>query len=379
MEGVIRVDGVGSRGEVFFYSEDKIETKGQIFDEDYADFSDSGTAKLKFTSKTPLDENVIYCRVTKKNKLIRVKQGSNKLEVKDLETGLLDQTYSGKLEEPYTYEMYRSFRYAKEDQYPLWRRGGSSLVLLDPKKFEVVKDFKKFWPPGYIAMRCCINTEMTRIYGFSFNENDGIFSILDINKENQTVRDKTIKIPKEQKWIGMEFTTAEDTLIIANSFKVYDPDTKKSKGFLKMMAADLSNMKIKLTAQRDFTHKRFRTSQLFRKIKGYDYFVVASGADLSIIAYTGNDFVLLSTIEKIYKERIVDISIFGNYMIPVAKSAERVKLIEFNVSSYNSLKRFEESKHEDFSLKKESLRSEVYSGQQVRRIDVPFIGNFNFF
>lgn len=368
MTGIIRVDAGTTNGEVFFYDDKKNEIIGKLSDE-------TNSCKLSYASKTNLPDNIIYCRVTKKNKLIRVSQGSNRIEVKDLQSGLIDQSYPGKMEEPYTYEMYRSFRYAKEDQYPLWRRGGSSLVLLDPKKFGVVKDFKKFWPPGYIAMRCCVSTDMSRIYGFSFNENDGIFSILDIDKENQTVRDKTIKIPKEQKWIGMEFSTAEDVLIIANSFKIYDPDTKKSKGFLKMMAADLSKMKIKLIAQKDFTHKRFKTSQLFRKIKGYDYFVVASGADLSIIAYTGSDFVLLSTIEKVYQDRIIDIAIFRDFMIPIAKSnGENVKVVEFNASSYNSFKKFEESKQEDISLKKESLSKEVYGSQKVRRIEVPFIG-----
>lgn len=359
------MDASADTSEVIFHGANGSEIKAKL---------DTANSKLHATSKTQLGSNIIYCRITRKNKLLRVSQGTNNLEIVDLDTGRVEATYPGKEEEPYTYEMYRSFRYAKEDQYPLWRRGGSSLVLLDPKKFEIIKDFKKFWPPGYIAMRCCVSKDMTRIYGFSFNENDGIFSIVDIDKENETVRDKTIKIPKEQKWIGMEFSTAEDTLVIANSFKVQDQQTGKTKGFLKMMAADLSSMKIKLVAQRDFTHKRFRTSQLFRKIKGYDYFVVASGSDLSIIAFTGNDFVLLSTLEKLYNDRIIDIAIFGNYMVPVAKSSgENVRLIEFKAGEQVSMIRERKMSSDPIGSRKSSLSKSVYAGQRVRRIKMPFI------
>ena len=263
-----------------------------------------------------------------------VKRGSNSLEIKDLNNNQPLKELKGNREEPYTYEMYRCFRYAKEDQYPLWRKGGYSLTLLNPRTFDVVKDFKHFWPQGYIAMRCCVNRDMSRIYGFSFNEFDGIFSILDIDKTSQTVKDKTIKIPKEQKWIGMELATHSDLLIIGNSLKIPSPSdgTLKpgSKGFLKLMAADLTNMKINVVIQRDFTHKRYKTSQLFRKVKGYDYFIVGSGADLSIFSFTGKDFILINVISSLYHDRIIDIAMFKNLMIPIAKSkGQAVKLIEF--------------------------------------------------
>lgn len=368
MEGIIRVDGSANTNEVVFHGVDRSQIRAKL---------DSKRPRLYSIENTKLSSNIIYCRITSRNKLMRVSQGTNSLEIVDLETGRVEKSYPGKEEEAYSYEMYRSFRYAKEDQFPLWRRGGSSLVLLDPKKFEIIKDFKKFWPPGYIAMRCCVSSDMSRIYGFSFNENDGIFSIIDIDQENQTVRDKTIKIPKEQKWIGMEFSTAEDTLIIANSFKIHDQQTGKKKGFLKMMAADLSSMKIKLVAQRDFTHKRFRTSQLFRKIKGYDYFLVASGADLSIIAYTGNDFVLLSTIERLYRDRIIDVAIFGNYIVPVAKSSgENVRVVEFNAGEHNSMIRERKMSCGPISARKEDLNKSVFGGQNIRRIQMPFIRKF---
>jgi len=347
----IRVDGITEEGMVYFYSTDNKEIKAKLHKNG---FSKEKTNLTKI-SENELNSNIIYTRVTKDNKIITINQKANNLEVKT-NNGFNVQSLPGIKEEPYTYEMYRSFRFAKEDSYPLWRRGASSLVLLEPQSFSVIKDFKSFWPEGYIPMRCCINKDMSRIYGFSFSEKDGIFTILDINKQNQTIRDKTIKIPNEQKWIGMEMATSAELLIIANSCKVIDKATKKSQGYLKLMAVDLSTMKIKIVSQADFKDPIYKTSQLFRKIKGYDFFIVASGPHISIFGFDGHKFGLLNVIESIYKDRIIDIAIFQNYMVPIAKNNGfsqkdyKVKLIEFNVSSYNSMVKLEESKLDDIEF-----------------------------
>ena len=374
LENLIRVDGSTLNKEVYFFGTDNTQIIARL--------QKSGISKeqttLKKVSQTKTPNPTIFCRVTKDSKLVQIYQKSNNFEVKSPKGKSL-QTLPGIKEEPYTYEMYRSFRYAKEDLFPLWRRGGTSLVLLEPNSFSVIKDFKKFWPNGYIPMRCCINKDMSRIYGFSFSEKDGIFTILDIDKQNQTIRDKTIKIPNEQKWIGMEMATSAELLIIANSCKIVDKISKKSKGFLKLMAVDLSTMKIKIVAHKDFKNPIYKTSQLFRKIKGYDYFVVASGPNLSIFGFDGKKFGLLNVVENVYKDRIIDIAIFDNYMVPIAKTSGlgvdgNVKILEFNVSSYNSLVKLEESKFDDIGVKKESLVEGVFSEQVVKRISVPPLG-----
>lgn len=129
------------------------------------------------------------------------------------------QEHPGIMEQPYNFEQYRSFRYAKEDQYPLWRKGQNSLVLLNPQTFNIDWEFADFWPQGYVPMKCCVSSDFSRVYGYSFNSTEGIFTILDVNRSTKSVQNKTMKIPKEQKWVGLEMTTQGDLLIVTNAFK----------------------------------------------------------------------------------------------------------------------------------------------------------------
>lgn len=278
----------------------------------------------------------------------------------------------GNRESPYSFEHYRNFRYAKEDQFPLWRKGGSGVALLDPQSFNVEWEFADFWPKDYIPMKYCVARDFSKVYGFSFSNAEGIFTILNVNRQNKSVQNKTIKIPKEQKWVGLETTTQGDILIVTNAFKQINPQTGAKENFLKMMAIDCSNMKINVIAQQDFHGTSVMGTQLSRKFKGYDIFCVCAGANINIIAYQDQKFHMIQTVPNIYNDRIIDVAIYRNYIIPLTLSKnERVKVIEFNAQSYNSMVKQSELKSSRIGLNKSNIKASLFRDQNIKRIDLP--------
>jgi hypothetical protein len=153
-----------------------------------------------------------------------------------------------------------------------------------------------------------------------------------LSKSEKETQRKTIIIPKEQKWAGMELTTDEELMVIANT--CYGNSKSGRSEFMRMMAVDLSNLKIVTVAQKDFTDKKMKSVQFMRKVKGYDYFLIACKGSVGIVELKGEQFNLLNFFEDLYKGYIFEVSIFENYILPVPLGDnEPLKMIEFGYES----------------------------------------------
>lgn len=187
-------------------------------------------------------------------------------------------------------------RYAKEDMNPLWRRGLDSVVLLNPDTLEVRAEYPNFWTQGYTPMFLNINETRDTIYGYSMSNSDSMFTVLSINGMETTV--KSVNIPPEHKWAGMELSTDSKYMIVANACK--RPKSERNQGdgkkneFVRMMAIDLNDSdKIKTVCYKDFMKDNFSAVQFMRKIKGYDLFVVACKGSLAVIQLKGKDSITM--------------------------------------------------------------------------------------
>ena len=121
------------------------------------------------------------------------------------------------------FDEFRSLRYSKEDSSPLWRRGLDSVVLLDPETLAVRAEYPNFWTPGYTPMFLNISESLKRVYGYSMSHEDSIFTILAV--QDGETHAKSLNIPPEHKWAGMELTNSHRLMVIANACK----KTQKSK------------------------------------------------------------------------------------------------------------------------------------------------------
>jgi hypothetical protein len=93
------------------------------------------------------------------------------------------------------------------------------MVLLNPETYQVEEEFQNFWPTGFVPMKCCVGKNFEKVYGYSFNTTEGVFTILDVNMAQKTVITKVIKIPIDQKWVGLEMSTDGKYLIVTNAYR----------------------------------------------------------------------------------------------------------------------------------------------------------------
>jgi hypothetical protein len=257
------------------------------------------------------------------------------------------------------FDEFRSLRFAKEDASPLWRRGLDSVVLLNPETLEVEAEYPNFWSKGYTPMFLNICKKRKRIYGYSMSHTDSMFTILAI--QNSETHAKTMNIPPEHKWAGMELSTDGNMMVIANACRVSDGSSSGKKEFVRVMAFDLENDQISPVCHKDFSSYNFSAVQFMRKIKGYDYFVMACRGSLAIIELKNaqsismtsqaafgsgrkpfeskeapkKEFSVVKCFENLYENYIFEVAIFGNFMIPVSlnNGEESIKVISFGKES----------------------------------------------
>jgi hypothetical protein len=204
-------------------------------------------------------------------------------------------------------------RFAKEDQFPLWRRGQDSIVLLNHKTFKPIAEYRNFWPKGFTQMFMNICPPQKRILGYSLSVKGGVFSILSNYTQPNSTRTDFIKIPASQTWAGMEQNNDATLTIVAVQNKL-----PEQPHYLSMMAYDTSNIKLNAISRQEFKDRRFKSVQFMRKIKGYDIFTLACRNSIAIIGYSKGKFEVLNYLNALYKNLIFEISIYGNYMIPVS-------------------------------------------------------------
>ena len=180
-------------------------------------------------------------------------------------------------------------------------------------------------------MKCCVGQNFSKVYGYSFNTSEGVFTILDVNRQLKTVQTKIIKIPSDQKWVGLEMTTDGSLLIVTNAFRKINPETGNSQHSLKMMAVDTTNNKVNVVSSQDFDEISFRGVQTSRKIKGYDIFCVCAAGNVNLIKFSNMKFSNILTVPNIYSDRIIDVAFYNNWLIPITSGkGDFVKVIKFN-------------------------------------------------
>lgn len=239
--------------------------------------------------------------------------------------------------------------------------------MLDNSSFEPLAEYSKFWPRGYIPMFINVSDSMNRIYGYSLNKKGGILTILSNFFQPKEHSLDYIKIPPDETWAGMEQSTDGKHLIVSVQSKV--PNEPQ---YLKMIAYDSSNYNLQIVARKTFNSSQFTTVQFMRKVKGYDYYVVACRNSVAIFCFTGSDFILLNFLENLYRELIFEIILYGDYMIPVSNGKnEPIKIIQFNKSSYLSMIEDDKFKQDSVMNNKESLMNGVFVSQKVKKLDVP--------
>lgn len=245
--------------------------------------------------------------------------------------------------------------------------------MIDNTTFEPLAEYNKFWPRGYIPMFINVSGSMNRIYGYSLSKKGGILTILDNFVEPKKSKTDYVKIPPDETWAGMEQSTDGDYIIVSVQSKV-----PKQPQYLKMIAYDASRLKLQPVAKKTFNSAQFTTVQFMRKVKGYDYFVVACRNSLAIFCFTGKDFILLNFLENLYRELIFEVIISGDYMIPVSNGKdEPIKIIEFNKTSYNSMIEIDKFKQNSVMNNKMNLMNGVFISQKVKKLDVPHQSKFS--
>ena len=210
-------------------------------------------------------------------------------------------------------------------------------------------------------MYLTVNRNKNQIIGYSLSHENSILSILNIKENNSKIN--FLEISKNEKWAGMDMLTDEDLLIVASTL------SKPAGTSLVLQSFEVLEDGIKLFESQTFTQRNFNSAQFMKKIKGYDYFVIASKSNLGIVGYFEGEFELIKIFEDVYSNYIFEISIFGNFMIPVCLDQEsNFKVIEFNTEDI-------ESTLESMKMKS-SLKSLVEEEKKVNK-DSQFQFDFN--
>jgi len=319
-----------------------------------------------------------YCRITKENKLYLGKEGSNTLEIYNATTeSLKENQHTGAPDRiPYSMNIKNKYilscRFSKEDQFPLWKKNSTTLVLLDQMGKKIIKEYPQIAVPNFTLLHYCCSRTFDKIYGYSSDGNEGALVILLVDRrEYNPSQPIQIRIRMPAEWVGIEVTTSSDLLVAC----IKSNPTQTSSGFLKMTAFDMSQNNLKLRMKSLVVKDpELMEPSLMRKVKGYDIFLVASLSNIMITGFDGSEFYALDKISNIYESKITGFDMFQNYMIPLSPgSASTLKLIQFNEDSYNSLARKEESKLDNSSIRNSSLKDNVYSKAKPKLIQVPLI------
>ena len=201
--------------------------------------------------------------------------------------------------------------------------------MLHPNNLEPVSTYPGFWPPRLTPMFLTVSGIHNKIFGYSLSNEDSKVTILRNFKNPSRSQVSHQSIPSSETWAGMELSTnGEYVITLIQTSEDY------TNQYMKLAAFDHRRNPTKLEnyCERPFQSHTFSTVQFMRKVKGYDYFVVACFNSLAIFGFTGSDFVLINLIEKIQKEMIFEVAIFNDYMV-MATTGERenVKVIQFGV------------------------------------------------
>ena len=223
----------------------------------------------------------IYARVTPQDMIVTVRQGSNDLEIIDLNLKKRVDLLKGYPEPDYKFDKFRALRHAKEDQFPLWRKGQDAIVLLNPQTFQPQAEFRNFWPQEFTPMFFNISPPQKKILGYSLSTRGGILTILSNYTQPNGTRTDFIKIPASETWAGMEQNNDASLTIVAVQSKI-----PNKPHHLKMIAYDTTNIKLNVVTSMDFNESKFSAVQFMRKVKGYEIFVIACRNSLAIIGYS---------------------------------------------------------------------------------------------
>lgn len=241
-----------------------------------------------------------------------------------------------------------------------------------------------------------VRSDKSRIYGYSMSNKDSLFTTLSAKGIQTDI--KTVKIPPEQKWAGMELSTDESCMIVANVCKRAPREGQNSE-FMRIMAIRVSDdNQISTICYKDFDAKNFCQVQFMRKVKGYDIFVLASKGSIAVLELKNKEgislkhprnshrsinsdtnkqqkeFIILNFYENLFNSYIYEVAIFNDLMIPVALGGknDHLKVIKLNIGTDGG---DEGAKSTRRTLRGANTNRSLKSGQKKRKSEIfqPYI------
>lgn len=190
---------------------------------------------------------------------------------------------------------------------------------------------------------------------------DSLLTILSIKGVKTDIQ--AIKIPPEHKWAGMELSSNESCMVVANACKKNNANAQGGE-FMRVMALKIGDdNKMSTVCYKDFDSKSFCQVQFMRKVKGYDIFILASKGSIAVIELKNKEgvswggkssrnssrsingdqngpskeFIVLNCFENLFNSYIYEVAIFNDLMIPVALGGkdDSLKVIKLNVQGVN--------------------------------------------
>lgn len=317
-----------------------------------------------------------YSRITSDDRLITIEAESNNLCVTDLQSRRVIQQLQGYKDAPYQFEKFRPFRYAKEDQYPIWKKGGSSLAILNPTNFQQKAEFQQFWPNGYTPMFACASPIRNKILGYSIQNRESTLTVLHLGNSIQNSPISQIRMNPQETWVGMELTTQGDVLIAA--VQTGRGSKNPQDAYMKLCAFNVPSnpqeQQLTMIFQKNFTQPAFKRVQMLKKIKGYDIYMLACSSNLAFIIWNGQDFVILNLIQNIYNGIIFDSVLCGNVVIPISTdNNDVIKVFSFNKQEFDSVVRADKSPENSQLASKIALKFSVLLNQSVTVLQAPYL------
>lgn len=340
---------------------------------------------LKMVTTTNENEQVNYCRITHDDLLYVGRVDTNNLDIIDV----VKQSTRGKIlgkGQKLSTDSYmastsynQSFRYAKEDRYQLWLLTNQSMALVDQQNFKVIKEFNDISSISTKIIFTCVSSNMDIVVTYSTMRGVGIISMMKIRQPNNIEGKKTsFQNDQGTKWVGMEFTTHSDILIAS----IFHLSNQENNDFLQLAAFDVSEVSLQnKVASLIIKDPELSKPYMMRKVKGYDVFLISSKGTILIAGFQNQEFIAIEKISNIYQSQITDFEFFGNHLVVLSKeSSETVKMITFNIDSYNSLAQREQGKQ---NRQKEvsnisSLMKNTLDKLEINSFEVPNFCNYIF-
>ena len=266
-------------------------------------------SQLNHSNKLGLEFNL--ARITNHNHLILTAKNSNDLyKISNCGLGEIASSHLGRKEKDYgnilglilDFDQFRSFRYAKEDLWPIWRDSRSSVRMMDPESNqELSQSIPVFenMPKNHEPMFCLYDVGKNQLIGYSIGEDSSIVhlcSLYPCSKKAEKI--KVMKLDNLQKWSGIELSTDGKLLIVSCS--EVDHDSTKEKFCLKAInISDGKRLQVVSSIILNEHTPDISSLQFMRKLKGYDLFFLACENSIMVVQFRNLEFSIVNYLEQV--------------------------------------------------------------------------------